>query len=356
MKVAIIESDENIGKSICVRLEKDAEFLVTLYSNDSKNIIHKINIDLPDIVVLDLGLPQLSANEILSEIVRFSSVPVIVSSFPTQKGKINVIQSFEMGAVDFISKPVSYFPYFMDEFIDLLILKIKICSQLNMKTFKKVFTDSINYNIPEIKERYEKQVIIIGLDNISLESVRRIIRLLPADFPCIIAVTNLPAGYTKVFSDRLNEISNMRVKEVDDKEEIQPGKVLIAPGGYHTIVSREMDTTILRLVNSEKVHNRRPSIDNLMMSVAEFVGDKAIGVLLSGKGPDGIVGLKSLKMAGADTIVVDPEEAILAERPTKAIEFDSHTHVTKYDNFVELLRNLSIKKTVSNNKNSPHSK
>jgi len=351
MKIAVIESDELIGKSICMRLEKDAELLVTLYSSDSENIIHKIHNDLPDIVVLDLGLPQLSSNEILSEIVQFSSIPVIISSFPTQKGKINVIQGFEMGAVDFISKPVSYFPYFMDEFIDVLIRKIKTCVQLNMNTFKRVFSDSISYTIPEIKDRYEKQVIIIGLDNISLESIRRVIQVLPADFPCIIAVTNLPAGYTKVFSDRLNEISKMLVKEVDDKEEIKPGKVLIAPGGYHTILSTEMDTSLLRLVNSEKVHNKRPSIDSLMMSVAENMGDKSIGVLLSGNGEDGVVGLKSLKMSGADTIVVDPEVAILAERPIKAIEFDAHTHITQYENFVELLRNLSIKKTASNDKN-----
>lgn len=344
MKVAVIESDEIIGKSICMRLEKDAELLVTICTGDSENVIHKIHNDLPDIVVLDLGLPQLTGNEILSEIVRFSSIPVIISSFPTQKGKINVIQGFEMGAVDFISKPVSYFPYFMDEFIDVLIRKIKTCAQLNMNTFKRIFSDSIIYTVPEIKERYEKQLIVLGLDNISLESVRRVIQVLPPDFPCIIAVTSLPAGYTKVFSDRLNEISKMRVKEVDDKEEIKPGKVLIAPGGYHTILSTEMDSILLRLVNSEKVHNRRPSIDTLMMSVAETMGDKAIGVLLSGNGDDGIVGLKSMKMSGADTIVVDPRVAILPERPTKAIEFDSHQHITQYENFVELLRNLSIKK------------
>lgn len=340
MKIAVIESSEEVGKAICKRLKEEAGFLTTLCTYDGESIVDKLRKDMPDVVVVDIELPRLGGNEIIHEIMKYEPLPIVMTCFPTQKGKLGVVQGTELGAVEFVSKPASYFPQYLEDFIPALIAKLKIAGQVNIKALKKITDNKISFEMKGLGRKYKKDVVVFGLDNVAIEAFRRLIAELPKNFPCILAVLDMPGGYTKAFADRLNEVSSLNVKEVNEKDELLPGTVLIAPGGFHMKVEKEYSEPFIQLSTSAKVNRKRPSIDTLMMSVAENVGERAVGILFSGVGEDGVVGMKAMKMSGADTIIINPESAILGERLNKALDFDSHTNVVDFKEFPDLLCSL----------------
>ncbi len=341
MKVAVIDSSEEIGRAICERLGLETDFLIKHYQvGDIENFLDKFRSDLPDVLVLDVDLPHLAGHEIISDIMSHYPIPIIITCYPTQKGKLGVVQAMELGAIDFVTKPSSYFPSYLDTFVPKLIEKIKLAEKVNIDIMKRALDGEIKFYLPKSKREFKKKAIVIGVDNAAIEVFRRLVSVVPKNFPTILAVLDIPAGYTKIFADRLNETSQLEVKEANEKDILTPGTVLIAPGDFHMKLNKITDEPFIELSLSEKVNNKRPSVDVLMMSVAEILKDDAIGILASGYGEDGIVGLKSMKMSGADTIIINPETAILSERLEKAEDFSSHTHKVDFADFPSLLVRL----------------
>lgn len=338
MKVAVIDSSPEAAKVICEKLEKMAGFLTSNYEvKDTVDFLERLRSNLPDVLVLDIEMSKLAGHEILFEIIHYQLLPVIVTCFPTQKGKLGVVQAMELGAIDFITKPSTYFPKYLDDFLPLLIQKLNIASKINISALRFITENKIKFNIPTSNRDLKKDLVTIAVDNAALESFRRLVIAMPHNFPCVIAVLNLPAGYTKLFADRLNEIARVSVREAHEKDKIERGTVLISPGDFHTKVNSTGGEPFIELSLSEKVNNRRPSADVTMMSIAEHIGKRAIGVLSSGYGEDGVIGLKAMKMSGAETIVIDPDTAILNSRLIRAIDIDSHTHIVKFKDFPKLL-------------------
>jgi two-component system chemotaxis response regulator CheB len=341
MKVAVLDGSPEAGKAICEKLGQVPGYLATHYStSDINSFLERLRSDLPDVLLLDIELPQLAGIEILSEIMHYEPIPVIVTCFPTQKGKLSVVQALELGAIDFITKPSSYFPKYLDDFLPKLIKKIEVAERINIKGLKGILESDIAFNVPHTKKTFKKDVVVLGLAKTALEAFRRLVLALPTNFPTILAITNLPGGYTKLFADRLNEITKVTVKEANERDELDKGHILIAPGGFHMKVNRMTGTPFIELSLSQKVNGMRPSVDVLMMSVAENIDKRAVGVLTSDEGEDGVVGLKSMKMAGADTIIFNPETAILSDRLLKAERFESYTHKVDFKDFSQLLSEL----------------
>lgn len=342
MKVAVIDGSQEAAKVICEKLEKTAGFLTTQYhSADSDYFLERLQSNLPDILVLDIELPKLAGHEILNDIMHYQPLPVIVTSFPTQKGKLSVIQAFELGAVDFITKPTSYFPEYLEDFLPLLIQKLNVISKINIKTLKEILDGNVVFDIKSNNIDFKKELVVVGVDNTILEVFRKLVMSLPRNFPAVLAVLDLPAGYTKLFADRLNEVAKVTVREAQEKDAIEQGTVLISPGGFHIKVNELSGKPFIELSLSQKVNNKRPSLDITMMSVAEYIGDKSIGVLPSGYGKDGVVGLKAMKMSGADTIVINPDTAILNIRLIEAIDFDAYSHIVDSKDLPALLNKLA---------------
>jgi two-component system chemotaxis response regulator CheB len=135
-------------------------------------------------------------------------------------------------------------------------------------------------------------------------------------------------------------VTKLEVKEAIEKDELIEGRVIISQGGFHLKIPEFKNKPFVEVFISEKVNHKRPSIDVLMLSVAEHIGRDAIGVLLSGTGEDGVVGLKAMKMSGADTIIIKPETAIISDRLQRAENFASHTHSVAYEDLPDLLMDL----------------
>lgn len=290
--------------------------------------------DPPDIVLLDIDLPRLEGMEFLRWQIKQNPIPVIALSSLTQKAKHITLQALESGAIDYIQKPKIKENYTLDAMAYEVIEKLKIVSKINISQILIKYSD-----VPYDKEienylerlRYSnKKLITIGASMGGVDAIRKIVTKLPAEMPCILVVQHMPSLFTKTFADRLNELSQMRIKEAAEGDIIEPGKILIAPGDFHTVLRAYGNGFRVVCEQSEKLYGSRPSIDITMFSISENIGPDAVGVILTGEGKDGVNGIMAMKRTGAVTIAQNEESSIINEIVKKA------QHMGAFDKIVDL--------------------
>jgi len=158
-------------------------------------------------------------------------------------------------------------------------------------------------------------LVAIGASTGGTEAILKVVQDLPADFPCVLVVQHMPAGFTKMYAERLNRHCKMSVKECEDGDRIEPGRIIIAAGDFHMRVEADKRGFYVRSQKGEKVSGHCPSVDVLFNSVADVVGDSAVGVILTGMGADGAKGLLKMRMAGCYTIGQDRESCVVYGMP-----------------------------------------
>ena len=163
------------------------------------------------------------------------------------------------------------------------------------------------------------KLIAIGASTGGPDAVKYVLREIPEDSPGIIIVQHMPEVFTKVFARHLNDLCRLKVKEAETGDPVLPGTALICPGNRHIQVARRDDQFRVDVTQGPLIHHRRPSVDLLFSSVAKAAGPNALGVILTGMGDDGAVGLLEMKEAGAMTIAQNQETAAIFGMPQKAI-------------------------------------
>lgn len=153
-----------------------------------------------------------------------------------------------------------------------------------------------------------------------MEALHRVLSQFPETMPGIVVVQHMPSGFSTMFSDRLNEICPMEVREAGTGDRIQRGLILIAPGGKHLTVKRISGEYIVKLTDGEKVKGHRPSVDVMMYSVAVSAGKNGVGAILTSMGSDGAEGLAAMRGAGAQTVAQDKESSVVFGMPRAAFE------------------------------------
>jgi two-component system chemotaxis response regulator CheB len=166
----------------------------------------------------------------------------------------------------------------------------------------------------------ERRVILIGASTGGVEALRFLLPRLPDGLPPIAVVQHIPAVFSRIMAERLNELSPFEVREAVDGDALRPGLCLVAPGDYHLALVRSGSGYRARLTQSPPVHHCRPAVDVLFRSAAEHAGGHAVAVLLTGMGVDGARGMQALRAAGARTIVEHEESCVVYGMPQAAIK------------------------------------
>ena len=185
------------------------------------------------------------------------------------------------------------------------------------------------------------RVVAIGASTGGIEALEQVFSRLPGVIPPILLVVHLPIGFTRLYAARLTSSYNFKIKEAQKGDEVVGGQILIAPAGKHMIIKSEVGKLVVDCYESEKVQYVIPSVDVLFESVAKVLGDKSVGVILTGMGADGARGLKKMRENGAVTIGQDRETCVVYGMPKVAYEMGAVEHVLPIYKIAEKIISLA---------------
>ncbi|MEW6238965.1 MAG: chemotaxis response regulator protein-glutamate methylesterase [Candidatus Omnitrophota bacterium] len=341
VRVLIVDDSALVRKILSDLLSQNPAIEVVGTAQDGSFVLQKIPTLNPDVITLDVEMRTKGGLEVLPEIVQKFHLPVIMVSAHTERGAYATVKALELGAVDFVTKPHAFGSASMEEIGELLTQKILAVARSKGKVYPRKSFAPINKPagveraagkpvapppLPVFRTSHY-ELIAIGASTGGTEAIKDVLVDLPVNLPGIVIVQHMPPGFTKAFSDRLNTLCRIEVKEATDGDYVQPGTALIAPGSHHMEVHRAGAHMRVKLLETPPVNRHRPSVDVLFHSVAQHVGGKTMGVILTGMGGDGSVGLKAMRDLGSLTIAQDEDSCVVFGMPKEAIKLGGAVHI-----------------------------
>jgi two-component system chemotaxis response regulator CheB len=262
--------------------------------------------------------------DFLEKLMRLRPMPVVMVSSLTEKGSEITLRALELGAIDFVTKPKLSIQSGMREYSDLIADKIRAASHARIKPRQipsEAAKSSAEATLPMIRNPLasSEKLIIIGASTGGTEAIKDFLAQMPSDCPGVLITQHMPEGFTRSFAKRLDGVCKITVKEAVDGERILPGHAYIAPGHSHLLLARSGANYIARLDQGPPVNRHRPSVDVLFNSAAECAGKNAVGVILTGMGKDGALGMLEMKKAGAYNFAQDEATCVVFGMPKEAI-------------------------------------
>ena len=286
-----------------------------------------------DVIILDVNMPKMNGIEALDVIMREMPVPVIIVSSLEKYIIEETLEALEHGAVDFVIKPTDLASDLLFQIKTELISKVVALASLkrNIAPLQMTVTQApkrqtlqeprlpVRAPAPRVKAKIE--CVAIGVSTGGPTALYQIIPRLPQNFSAgILIVQHMPPGFTKPLADRMNKNCVLDVKEAESGDEIRPGLVLIAPGGHHMFLRTDARKKIVIDINREPSHYIHiPSIDITFSDVADLYRERAVGVILTGMGKDGVDGLERIKNNGGRSIAEDESTCVVFGMPEVAI-------------------------------------
>lgn len=314
IKVLIVDDSTLFREVLSSGIATDSDIEVVAKAINAYDARDKIMKFHPDVIICDVQMPGMNGIEFLRQLLPVYPIPVIVVSTVGNA----VFDAMNVGAIDFVGKPDVNSDYSVNEFIDRLIEKVKIAS--TAKVTRQTFDSHLilRSTIHTAFKNDTEKIIAIGASTGGIDAIEKVLSPLHSNVPGIVIVQHIQPRFSASFSDRLNNILPLTIKEAETGDVIQPGKVLIAPGDYHMRVIKKGNDHVVECFEGEKVNRHRPSVDVLFESVAETYGKNAIGVILTGMGGDGAKGLLSMRSKGARTIGQDEASSVVYGMPKVA--------------------------------------
>jgi len=283
----------------------------------------------PDVLTLDIEMPKMDGLDFLARLMRLRPMPVVMISSLTRSGSEATLHALELGAVDFLPKPR------MDSAASIEACRVEICEKVRAaySARPRVPVKPAIAPKPLLHEPFEaprgnpggfservlqEKLVLIGASTGGTEAIKEVLCSMPAKMPAILMVQHMPEMFTASFARRLDGLCQLRVKEAEHGEKVQPGTAYLAPGHSHLSVRRVVGGYVCELAQSEPVNRHRPAVDVLFNSAVSQVGANALGVILTGMGKDGAQGLLALRKAGAWTIGQDQDSCVVYGMPREA--------------------------------------
>ena len=322
VSVLIIDDSAYSRQTIKKMLESDPRIQVAGIASDGIDAMAKTLRLKPDLITLDLEMPEMDGFSFLRWLMQNRPTPVIiVSSYSDSK---TVFKALEFGAADFVAKPPRMASTEFDNLEKDLLRKVKGIKDLRMDKLSR------NLELLQGEEPLRSvadspagviEAVAIGSSTGGPAALKIILARLPSDFPAGIVISqHMPKGFTASFAERLNSISNIRIKEAAEGDELTRGKVLICPGGCHMFFKKRGSKVFAALKEPKSTDKYVPSVDVMMSSLSEIFGSRAMGVVLTGMGNDGKTGMLEIKKRGGYTIVESADTAVVYGMPSEVIK------------------------------------
>lgn len=318
IKVLVVDDSALIRHLLTEIINSHHDLTVVACAPDPIVARELIKLHNPDVLTLDVEMPRMDGLEFLGRLMRLRPMPVLMVSSLTEQGSNVTLKALELGAVDFIAKPKVDIAAGLKRYSDLIADKLRICAQAKVKS--RVDADAgTTVKLASRGYTSTEKIIFVGASTGGTEAIRRFLQPLPADTPAIMITQHMPEHFTRSFAERLDKLCVLKVQEAAHNTRILPGHVYIAPGNAHLGILRSGANYMTYLDHGEPVNRHRPSVDVLFHSAAKVAGSNAIGVILTGMGKDGALGMKAMKESGALTFAQDENSCIVFGMPKEAI-------------------------------------
>jgi len=343
-KIAVLIVDDSffMRRVIGDILRADPDIEIVGEAADGVEALEKIAHLHPNVVTLDIEMPEMNGVETLRHIVARDERPavVMVSGFAPEGAEIT-LECLRLGAVDFVAKPSGSFSLDMSKVAEELRRKVEAAAAANLQA-KDAAKESASKSPVPHEPHYHKEsgVVIIGSSTGGPAALESILPMLPANFPYAVAVAqHLPSEFTDSFLGRLKKTCQLPVERAEDDVPLKPGTLYIVAGGTTTTIT-ERDNRRVFAVVTNTVDIQTPSVDELMASAAAVYGNKTIGVILTGMGSDGLLGMGRIKQAGGATIVQDEASSVVYGMGKEVVEGGLADHIVPLSQVINKVNEL----------------
>lgn len=290
----------------------------------ARDMIKQLN---PDVLTLDVEMPKMDGLVFLEKLMRLRPMPVVMISSLTERGSEITFRALELGAVDFVAKPRLDIDHGLREYTEVITDTIRAASRAKLR--KNIIAASKglpkSYHMDAVLPALSnpiittEKIIVVGASTGGTEAIKDFLITLPPDCPGILIAQHMPETFTRSFANRLDSLCKISVKEAVHGERVLPGHAYIAPGHSHLLLARSGANYVVNLNQSQPVNRHRPSVDVLFRSAANCAGANATGVILTGMGKDGALGMLEMRQKGAYNFAQNEESCVVFGMPKEAI-------------------------------------
>ena len=340
IKLLIVDDSALMRRQLTQIFASAGDFEISQARN-GREAVEQNRIFQPDVVTLDINMPEMDGLTALSLIMAERPVAVVMVSSLTEQGALATFEALNLGAVDYIVKPGGTISLSIDKITDELIGKVRAAARARIKgkgspvkglaqRMREEREEREKVAVPPVADRpvavrrsiADEGLVVVGVSTGGPRTLEAILPQLPADFPWpVLVAQHMPAAFTKSFAERLNKVCALRVVEVASPMPVEPGTVYIAKGGADMVVAKRVGklTVLPKPENSQ--HLWHPSVELLGRSVLEHCDPaRVMGVMLTGMGHDGSDAFTEIKQRGGRTIAESEESCVVFGMPKELIE------------------------------------
>ena len=336
-RVLIVDDSALIRAVLSEIINSDPRMEVVETASDPYDAREKIRRINPDVLTLDIEMPKMNGIAFLKNLMRLRPMPVVMISTLTQQGAPITLEALELGAVDFVAKPVNQSGSALEAYRQDIVDKVYHAARANIRSAEPKQKPSYEETLASPGKYKPGMICAIGASTGGTEAIKEVIRKLPANSPPVVIAQHIPEAFSGSFARRVDSLSQVTVYEAKHNQKITGGCVYIAPGHSHLKVVSNSFGYICKLDEGPPVNRHRPSVEVLFNSVGEAAGKKAVGILLTGMGADGAEGLLNMQSLGCAVAIQDEASSVVWGMPGAAYKLGVTENVLPLNNISHFL-------------------
>jgi two-component system chemotaxis response regulator CheB len=360
VKVLIVDDSAYMRKVLETMLLSDPQLQIIGHAKDGREAVALAASLKPDVVTMDINMPHMDGLQATAQIMTTNPRPIVIVSSESREGASGTLKALELGAIEFIAKPNSAIDLDMQSIREDLLRKVKMAAKVRVVRTASRLAAALQSSTPNATPAISRPapisrpvvavadqrfpVVVLCASTGGPATVMRLAPGFTKEFPAaVILVQHMPAAFTTQYAAQLAEFTEIRVKEAELGDVVQPGTLYICPGSQHLRVD-PLGRIKLDAV-SGRIAGYLPNIDVTLQSVAAYAGSLAIGVILTGMGNDGAQGAQAIKKAGGYVIAQDEATSVIFGMPAEAIKLQAVDQVLGIDDIYSSIEKRVISMT-----------